>query len=94
MIKKIKFMAELFKKNKASSKKKDDLGSNNRDTSDRHYARDPSIIVPRTPDRRGEAIVEAQGWLRKPDGTVVLTAEASTVTPYIPWWNSISCYAY
>jgi filamentous hemagglutinin family protein len=36
-------------------------------------------------------IIEAQGWVVGSDGKVILTAQASTVTPQIPWFPNNSC---
>ncbi len=36
-------------------------------------------------------IVEAQGWVKRPDGTVILTAQAPNVTPQTPQFSSPSC---
>jgi large exoprotein involved in heme utilization and adhesion len=38
-------------------------------------------------------IVEAQGWVKTPDGQVILIAEAPTATPAQPWLTSPSCQA-
>ncbi|NEO97317.1 MAG: filamentous hemagglutinin N-terminal domain-containing protein [Symploca sp. SIO2E9] len=38
-----------------------------------------------------QPIVEAQGWIKTSDGKVILTADASTVTPGIPWLRTPSC---
>ncbi len=37
-------------------------------------------------------LVEAQGWVFAPDGRVILTAQAPTVTPQSPWLTSPSCH--
>lgn len=37
-------------------------------------------------------IVEAQGWIVNADGNVVLTAQATTVTPHRPGFNPATCY--
>ncbi|MDJ0659585.1 MAG: S-layer family protein [Crocosphaera sp.] len=37
-------------------------------------------------------IVEAQGWIVNADGNVVLTAQATTVTPHSPGLNPATCY--
>jgi filamentous hemagglutinin family protein len=36
-------------------------------------------------------IIEAQGWVVGSDGKVILTAQAPTVTPHIPWLSNGSC---
>lgn len=36
-------------------------------------------------------IVEAQGWVKSPDGRVILVAEAPTATPHGSWLPSPSC---
>jgi large exoprotein involved in heme utilization and adhesion len=36
-------------------------------------------------------IVEAQGWVKNPDGSVILVAEAPTATPQSPRLNPASC---
>jgi large exoprotein involved in heme utilization and adhesion len=36
-------------------------------------------------------IIEAQGWVKMPDGRVILVAEAPTVTPHSPSFTSPSC---
>jgi len=50
----------------------------------------PAKIEPVT-QRRSTPIIEAQGFLKLPDGTVVLTAEAPNVTPNPGWQNPIHC---
>lgn len=37
------------------------------------------------------SIVEAQGWVVKPNGKVVLRANAPHVTPHSPWLNNAAC---
>ncbi len=37
-------------------------------------------------------IVEAQGWIVNADGNVVLTAQATAVTPHSPGFNPATCY--
>lgn len=50
----------------------------------------PAKIEPVT-QRRSTPIIEAQGFLKLPDGTVVLTAEVPNVTPHPGWQNPIYC---
>jgi filamentous hemagglutinin family protein len=38
-----------------------------------------------------QRLMEAQGWILKPDGTVILTAEAPTAIPHQPWQLPPSC---
>ncbi|NJM87740.1 MAG: filamentous hemagglutinin N-terminal domain-containing protein [Hydrococcus sp. RU_2_2] len=38
-----------------------------------------------------QSIIEAQGWVVGSDGKVILTAQAPTVTPHIPWLPNDSC---
>ncbi len=38
-----------------------------------------------------ERIIEAQGWVVGSNGKVILTAQAPTVTPHIPWLPNGSC---
>ncbi|MCA1995440.1 MAG: S-layer family protein, partial [Coleofasciculus sp. S288] len=38
-------------------------------------------------------IVEAQGWVKTPDGQTILVAQASTVTPQNSWFTLPSCQA-
>ena len=40
-----------------------------------------------------EQLVEAQGWVINANGEVVLTAQAPTVTPHIPWLTPTACHA-
>jgi large exoprotein involved in heme utilization and adhesion len=44
-----------------------------------------------SPSDQPKQIVEAQGWVKKPDGTVILTAESVTATPGHPWSPSVFC---
>ncbi|MEQ9354096.1 two-partner secretion domain-containing protein [Coleofasciculus chthonoplastes] len=50
----------------------------------------PAKIEPVT-QTRSTPIIEAQGWIKLPDGTIVLTAEAPNVTPNTGWQNPIHC---
>ncbi|EDX76538.1 filamentous haemagglutinin family N-terminal domain protein [Coleofasciculus chthonoplastes PCC 7420] len=50
----------------------------------------PAKIEP-VSQRSSRTIIEAQGWIKLPDGTVVLTAEAPNVTPNTGWQNPINC---
>ncbi|MEQ9553705.1 MAG: S-layer family protein [Coleofasciculus sp. G3-WIS-01] len=36
-------------------------------------------------------IVEAQGWIKTPEGQIILTAQAPTVTPDASWHRGVSC---
>ncbi|NJM90698.1 MAG: S-layer family protein [Hydrococcus sp. RU_2_2] len=38
-----------------------------------------------------QSIIEAQGWVVGSNGKVILTAQAPTVTPHIPWLPNDSC---
>jgi large exoprotein involved in heme utilization and adhesion len=38
-----------------------------------------------------QPLVEAQGWVIAPDGTVILTAQAPSATPQHPWQTPASC---
>lgn len=38
-----------------------------------------------------QPIVEATGWMKTPDGQVILVAQAPRATPYSPWLTSPSC---
>jgi large exoprotein involved in heme utilization and adhesion len=37
-------------------------------------------------------IIEAQGWVRTPDGQIILVAQSPTVTPQTPSFSSLSCH--
>ncbi|MFP4577742.1 MAG: hypothetical protein ACLFT9_19375, partial [Coleofasciculus sp.] len=50
----------------------------------------PAKIEPVT-QTRSTPIIEAQGWIKLPDGTIVLTAQAPNVTPHPGWQNPINC---
>ncbi|MEQ9549533.1 MAG: S-layer family protein, partial [Coleofasciculus sp. G3-WIS-01] len=50
----------------------------------------PAKIEPVT-QRSSTPIIEAQGWIKLPDGTIVLTAQAPNVTPNTGWQNPINC---
>ncbi|MEQ8997237.1 MAG: hypothetical protein RID53_12140, partial [Coleofasciculus sp. B1-GNL1-01] len=50
----------------------------------------PAKIEPVT-QTRSTPIIEAQGFLKLPDGTIVLTAQAPNVTPHPGWQNPIHC---
>ncbi|MFP4415207.1 MAG: hypothetical protein ACLFVV_27705, partial [Coleofasciculus sp.] len=50
----------------------------------------PAKIEPVT-QTRSTPIIEAQGWIKLPDGTIVLTAQAPNVTPHPGWQNPIHC---
>jgi large exoprotein involved in heme utilization and adhesion len=44
-----------------------------------------------TQDSKPKQIIEAQGWYTDANGTVVLTAYPTTVTPHGTWLNSTNC---
>ncbi|HEY9609229.1 MAG TPA: S-layer family protein, partial [Allocoleopsis sp.] len=44
-----------------------------------------------SPSSSPQQLVEAQGWVFAPDGTVILTAQAPTATPQHPWQTPASC---
>ena len=44
-----------------------------------------------SPSSPPQPLVEAQGWVFAPDGTVILTAQAPTATPQHPWQTPASC---
>lgn len=48
-------------------------------------------VTPTPPSFLPDPIVEAQGWIVAPDGTVVLTAQAPNVTPQPVWLARPSC---
>ncbi|MEQ9354598.1 two-partner secretion domain-containing protein [Coleofasciculus chthonoplastes] len=50
----------------------------------------PAKIEPVT-QRSSTPIIEAQGWIKLPDGTIVLTAQAPNITPNTGWQNPINC---
>ncbi|MEQ9553682.1 MAG: S-layer family protein, partial [Coleofasciculus sp. G3-WIS-01] len=50
----------------------------------------PAKIEPVT-QRSSTPIIEAQGWIKLPDGTIVLTAQAPNVTPNTGWQNPLHC---
>lgn len=52
-----------------------------------------SLLNPTGEDYVRDRIIEAQGWIVGSDGKVVLTAQASTAIPNIPWLPSNSCPA-
>ncbi len=41
--------------------------------------------------RQHSPLLEAQGWVEKPDGTIVLTAQSSTVTPNVSGFTHPGC---
>ncbi|MEQ8969281.1 MAG: filamentous hemagglutinin N-terminal domain-containing protein [Coleofasciculus sp. C1-SOL-03] len=50
----------------------------------------PAKIEP-VSQRSSRTIIEAQGWIKLPDGTIVLTAQAPNVTPNTGWQNPLHC---
>ncbi|MEQ9621223.1 two-partner secretion domain-containing protein, partial [Coleofasciculus chthonoplastes] len=50
----------------------------------------PAKIAPVT-QTRSTPIIEAQGWIKLPDGTIVLTAQAPNITPNTGWQNPLHC---
>jgi filamentous hemagglutinin family protein len=44
-----------------------------------------------SPSSSPQPLVEAQGWVIAPDGTVILTAQAASATPQHPWQTPASC---
>ncbi|MEQ9482489.1 two-partner secretion domain-containing protein [Coleofasciculus sp. F4-SAH-05] len=50
----------------------------------------PAKIEPVT-QRSSTPIIEAQGWITLPDGTIVLTAKAPNITPNTGWQNPLHC---
>ena len=52
----------------------------------------PSEVSPNLSDTHTPSIVEAQGWIVDADGNVVLTAQATTVTPHSPGLSPATCY--
>jgi filamentous hemagglutinin family protein len=58
--------------------------------------RGDSLLNPTEEDkvRDRDRIIEAQGWVVGSDGKVVLTAQASMVTPYNSWSPSNSCQSF
>ncbi len=52
-----------------------------------------SLTVTKKPTPTPEPIVQATGWTRNAKGEVVLTVDASTVTPHSPGFNPASCHA-
>jgi large exoprotein involved in heme utilization and adhesion len=53
--------------------------------------RDHTPSDPNSTSATPQQIVEAQGWVKTPDGQVILVAEAPTVTPGQSWLTSPSC---
>jgi len=58
---------------------------------DEDTAPEPIPVLVTPPSDQPKQIVEAQGWVKKPDGTVILTAESVTATPGHPWSPSVFC---
>ncbi|MGK7930506.1 MAG: filamentous hemagglutinin N-terminal domain-containing protein [Microcystaceae cyanobacterium] len=52
----------------------------------------PSEVSPNLSETHTPSIVEAQGWIIDADGNVVLTAQATTVTPHSPGLSPATCY--
>ncbi|MEQ9234313.1 two-partner secretion domain-containing protein [Coleofasciculus sp. E2-BRE-01] len=50
----------------------------------------PAKIEP-VSQRSSRTIIEAQGWIKLPDVTIVLSAQAPNVTPITGWENPIDC---
>ncbi len=50
-----------------------------------------SSSVARGNSRQHSPLLEAQGWVEKPDGTIVLTAQSSTVTPNVSGFTHPGC---
>ncbi|MCU0533289.1 MAG: filamentous hemagglutinin N-terminal domain-containing protein [Hydrococcus sp. Prado102] len=53
-----------------------------------------TLLAPRVEDNKSserDRIIEAQGWVVGSDGKVILTAQAPTVTPHIPWLPNGYC---
>jgi len=71
-----------------------DLGS---DAAPKSVSSDSSDIENAMPsteyEYKGGPLVEAQGWVTNSKGEVVLTANAPTLTPDIPWVKPASCHA-
>jgi len=72
-----------------------DLGS---DAAPKSVSSDSSDIENAMPsteyEYKGGPLVEAQGWVTNSKGEVVLTANAPTLTPDIPWVKPASCRAH
>jgi large exoprotein involved in heme utilization and adhesion len=52
----------------------------------------PSTTAVSTSTTSSAPLVEAQGWVMDADGNVVLTANASTVTPHSSWHRTVDCH--
>ncbi|MEQ9370720.1 MAG: filamentous hemagglutinin N-terminal domain-containing protein [Coleofasciculus chthonoplastes F3-SA18-01] len=61
------------------------------DVETRHGASGEGKVHQQTPDNQPKRIIEAQGWYRDAKGTVILTAEPTTVTPHGTWLSSTNC---
>ncbi len=48
-------------------------------------------IFPNSTPSSPAPIVEAQGWIRTPDGQIILTAQAGNVTPDDYWRSAVTC---
>ncbi len=62
-----------------------------RPTSQAEATRTSSVTVTPPTHVNASPLVEAQGWMIKPDGTVILTAQASIATPQYLWPTPASC---
>ncbi|MEQ8538653.1 MAG: S-layer family protein, partial [Coleofasciculus sp. D1-CHI-01] len=61
------------------------------DVETRHGASGEGRVYQQTPDNQPKQIIEAQGWYRDANGTVILTAEPTRVTPYSTGLSSTNC---
>lgn len=48
---------------------------------------------PQISNPKSEIIVEAQGWYKDAQGNIILTTQATSVTPHSNWENSPNCPA-
>jgi large exoprotein involved in heme utilization and adhesion len=64
-------------------------GASSRETQERRSERNTQNI--KNVNNAPNEIVEAQGWVVDSNGDVILVAQAPTMTPHGPWFNSASC---
>ncbi|MBE9127123.1 MULTISPECIES: filamentous hemagglutinin N-terminal domain-containing protein [unclassified Coleofasciculus] len=60
-------------------------------SNDEHPPNHSSFILPNSAIPPMRQIVEAQGWVKKPDGTVMLVAQTPSVTPYSSGLTFLAC---
>jgi large exoprotein involved in heme utilization and adhesion len=69
----------------------EDLGTPVRVTDGARGGQQPTTLA--SSGTSSNRLVEAQGWIVGSDGTVILTAQASSAVPQHPWQTPVSCQA-